>query len=534
MNSRVMKNFKLLAGVVITLSVFLCFAYSTNQSKEKPNIIFIMSDDHASHAISAYGGIYVSYAPTPNIDRIANEGALLKNVFATNAICGPSRASILTGKFSHVNGFYKNHQGGVFDSTQWTFPQEFQRNGYTTALFGKWHLGSAPVGFDVFKYHNNVGQQGTYYDPIFNENGTNKVVKGYATTLTTDFALDWLKSKVNDKKKPFMMMLQYKAPHRSWEPEEKYKDLFAGIEMPYPDTFNDDYKGREKTAGDTDMTMDNFDPRDMKISPPDSITDPKKLKKWAEMGYKRGTGEGWLPQKGMTKEEARKWKYQRYIKDYLACIKSVDDNIGRVLDFLDKSGMSKNTIVIYTSDQGFFLGDHGWYDKRFMYEQSLRMPFVIRYPGKIKPKQVINDLIMNVDFAPTLMDFAGITSKENMQGKSFKANLLTGKPKDWRTSVYYHYYEYPFWHHVQPHYGIRDDRYKLIHFYYDIDQWELYDLKNDPNELNNLITNNQYADVVTRLKKSLTNLQVQYKDNIALDSMRTITSKEFGLIGGVH
>lgn len=493
-----------------------------------------MTDDHAAHAISAYGGLYQDIAPTPNIDRLANEGMLFQNVFCTNAICGPSRAAILTGNFSHLNGYYKNHNGGKFDSAQWTFPQEFQRNGYQTALFGKWHLGTEPAGFDQFKYHNNQGQQGTYYDPVYNENGNNVQREGYATVLTTDFALDWL-SQTSDSKEPFMMLLQYKAPHRPWLPEKKYEDLFEGVEMLYPTTFYDEYEGREKTAGDTDMTMDNLDPRDMKITPPDSITDPIQLRKWSEMGYKRGTGEGWLPNDSMAVKEAREWKYQRYIKDYLACVRSVDDQIGRVLDYLDQKGLAENTIVVYTSDQGFYLGDHGWFDKRFMYEQSLKMPFLVRYPKAIEAGQVNEDLLMNIDFAPTLMDLANIPTKEDIQGKSFRSSMVSSEGVAPRASVYYHYYEYPFWHHVQPHYGIRNDRYKLIHFYYDVDVWEFYDLQNDPNELSNLITSEEHADLIQEMKVQLKALQVEFKDDISLDSMRVITKTNLGMIsGGEH
>lgn len=524
-----MRLCKLVLSLLVLLIINAC---NSSDKTPRPNILFIMSDDHASHAISAYGGIYDKLAPTPNIDRIANEGALLMNTFCTNGICGPSRASILTGKFSHLNGYYKNHQGGKFDSAQWTFPQEFQNNGYQTALVGKWHLGTDPVGFDFFKYHNNKGQQGTYYDPVYNENGVNKIEEGYATELTTNFALNWLTNRNSDNEKPFMMMLQYKAPHRKWLPEKKYEDLFEGIEMPVPETFNDDYSGRELTAGDTDMTMDNFDPLDMKLEKPDSITDPKALNYWRQMGYKRGTGEGWLPSDTMTTEEARNWKFQRYIKDYLACVRSVDDNIGRVLKYLDESGLAENTIVIYTSDQGFYLGDHGWYDKRFMYEESLRMPFVIRYPKQIKANQKIDELVMNVDFAPTLLDFAGISQAKPIQGKSFKSILTDEKSTNQRDAIYYHYYEYPFWHHVQPHYGIRTDRYKLIHFYHDIDQWELYDLAEDPNELNNLYNNEEYAGLITGLKVRLKELQVEYGDNISLDSMRQVTKMNFGMVGG--
>lgn len=493
---------------------------------ERPNIIYIMSDDHAAHAISAYGGIYDEYFQTPNIDRLANEGMLFNNVFVTNAICGPSRAAILTGKYSHENGYYKNESGGKFNPDQWTFPQAMNENGYQTALTGKWHLGTEPVGFDYFKYHDNPGQQGFYYNPIYNENGKQVQEEGYATNLTTDFALNWLDSAKNEEE-PFMLMLQYKAPHRNWFPDEKYIDLFEGMELPYPDTFNDDYSTREQTAGDTDMTMDFFNRKDMKLTPPEGLTE-QELKDWYAYGNKRGFGEGWLPSDTMTVEEARRWKYQRYIKDYLACVKSVDDNIGRVLDYLDKNGLAENTVVIYTSDQGFYLGDHGFFDKRFMYEPSLKMPFLVRYPAEIEAGEVNNDIITNIDFAPTILDIAGVGVNEDVQGKSFKQNMFDETPDDWQEAMYYHYYEFPFWHHVQPHYGIRTDRYKLIHFYYNIDVWELYDLENDPNELNNLAKNEDYQDVLENLKEQLKALQKEYGDDGSLDDYRTITDKDFG------
>ena len=525
----------ILSLILISLITMIAGCSQTAKDSKvpaRPNILFIMSDDHASHAITAYGGIYDEYLQTPNIDRIANEGVKFNNVFCTNAICGPSRATILTGKYSHANGYYKNEGGGKFDSTQWTFPVAFQRNGYKTALFGKWHLGTQPVGFDYFKYHDNPGQQGYYYDPLYNENGAKVTEKGYATTLTADFALGWLES-IKDNQQPFMMMLQFKAPHRNWEPEEKYRDLFEGIEMPYPSTFNDDYAGREQTAGDTDMTMDFFNRKDMKLAAPDGLTD-KETRAWYNQGNMRGSGEGWLPHDSMTVEQARKWKYQRYIKDYLACIKSVDDNVGRVLDYLDKAGLAENTVVIYTSDQGFYLGDHGWFDKRFMYEPSLRMPFLLRYPSMIKEPQVNQDIITNVDFAPTLLDLAGIEESEVLQGRSFKQNILGQTPSDWEQAMYYHYYEYPFWHHVQPHYGVRTDRFKLIHFYFDRDVWELYDLKNDPDELNNLISNPEYGTVVEELKSKMTMLQKKYKDDKSLEEFRTVTSTDFGQLTGNH
>ena len=501
-------------------------AQSQAPEKSKPNIIFIMSDDHAPHAISAYGGIYDSLAPTPNIDRLAHEGMKLNQVFCTNAICGPSRAAILTGKYSHINGYYKNEGGGLFNANQWTFPEELQQNGYQTALFGKWHLGSAPRGFDYFKYHEGAGQQGFYWNPVYNENGQHITEEGYATNLTTDFALDWLEQ-ASKQDNPFCMLLQYKAPHRNWEPDTKYVDLWEDIEMPYPATFDDNYSSRERTAGDTDMTMDDFNRKDMKLTPPKDLKG-KALAKWYQFGNKRG--EVVYPDKSLSEQENRKWKYQTYIKDYLACVKSVDDNIGRVLDYLDQQGLSDNTIVIYTSDQGFYLGDHGLFDKRFMYEESLRMPFLIRYPQKIEAGSTNSDIITNIDFAPTLLDLADITIPSAIQGQSFSDNLQGNTPSDWPQSMYYHYYEFPFWHHVQPHYGIRNNRYKLIHFYYNIDQWELYDLEKDPDELNNLIQDPDYASLISKMKAELKQLRKKYKNTKSLEELRAITDTNFGHI----
>ena len=514
--------FKLFISLILLTSIGIKNNSKPN-SQNRPNIIFILSDDHTTNAISAYGGIYKDIAPTPNIDRIANEGAILKNTFATNSICGPSRASILTGTYSHVNGYYKNYKGGVFDNTQWTFPQELQKSGYNTALIGKWHLASEPVGFDYYKYHISRGQQGFYWDPIYNDNGKEIKEIGYATNLTTDFALDWLDKR--DSNEPFCLLLQYKAPHREWSPDEKYTDLWENEELPYPSTFNDDYSTRELTAGNTEMTMDFFCREDMKLTPPDSLNEKEK-RKWLSFGFKRD--EIVELDKNVTPEENKKLRFQTYIKDYLATIKSVDDNIGRVLEYLKDSDLEDNTIIIYASDQGFFIGEHGWFDKRFMYEESIRMPFVIKYPGIIKPKTVNDDIITNIDFAPTILEMANVESPNSIQGKSFFKNLVRKKSKDWRQSMYYHYYEYPFYHHVQPHYGIRNERYKLIHFYYDIDVWELYDLKNDPNELNNIISSKEHKKLIHKLKNELYELKKLYKNNLSLEQMRDISKTDFG------
>ncbi len=489
----------------------------------KPNILYIMADDLTTQAISAYGGIYKDIAPTPNMDRLAKEGMLFQNVMCTNAICGPSRAAILTGKYSHQNGYYKNEGGGQFNAEQWTFPQEFQNNGYQTSLFGKWHLGTEPVGFDVFKFHANSGQQGLYWNPLYNENGVKVKEKGYATNLTTDAALNWL-SDGRKKDEPFLMLLQYKAPHRPWEPDEKYETLWDDIEMPYPSTFNDDYAGRELTAGDTEMTMDYLSRRDMKLSRPEDLKGKEKVK-WDFFGAKPGQI---VQPEGMSDEEGKKWRYQIYIKDYLACVKSIDDNIGRVLDYLDANGLSENTMIVMTSDQGFYLGDHGFFDKRFIYEESLRMPYMMKYPGKIKPGSVNEDIITNVDFAPTLLEVAGIENKEKMQGKSFASMLNNKTPKDWRQSMYYHYYEFPFWHHVQPHYGIRTQKYTLAHFYYNIDKWELYDLEKDPKQMSNVINDPEYQKIAFDLKSQLKDLMIHYENNETLADFRVISDKDFG------
>ena len=487
----------------------------------KPNILYIMADDLTTQAISAYGGIYKDIAPTPNMDRLAKEGMLFKNVLCTNAICGPSRSAILTGKYSHQNGYYKNEGGGQFNADQWTFPQEFQNNGYQTSLFGKWHLGTEPVGFDVFKFHANSGQQGLYWNPLYNENGKKVKEKGYATNLTTDAALNWL-AEGRKKEEPFLMLLQYKAPHRPWEPDEKYETLWDDIEMPYPSTFDDDYVGRELTAGDTEMTMDYLSRRDMKLTRPEGLKGKEKVQ-WDFYGAKRGQI---VQPEGMSEEEGKKWRY--HIKDYLACVKSIDDNIGRVLDYLDANGLSENTMIVLTSDQGFYLGDHGFFDKRFIYEESLRMPYMMKYPGKIKPGSVNEDIITNIDFAPTLLDVANIPNRERMQGKSFAAMLNNKTPKDWRQSMYYHYYEFPFWHHVQPHYGIRTQKYTLAHFYYNIDQWELYDLEKDPKQMNNVINDPNYQDEIIDLKAQLKDLMVYYENDESLDDFRMISDKDFG------
>ena len=486
---------------------------------ERPNIVFIMSDDHAVSAVSAYEDWLAELAPTPNIDRIADNGMLMTRTFNTNSICGPSRASILTGKYSHVNGFFKNEKGGDFDGSQMTFPKLFQKAGYQTAVIGKWHLGTNPTGFDYSKVMINWGGQGTYFNPVFLENSRDTIVerKRHSTAQVAHDALKWL-DKSRDKDKPFMLMYQFKAPHRPWEPAEEFKTLFTDGDFPHPSNFNDSYEGR-KASKDQWMEIENhMNRRDLKIAPPDGLT-KRELNDYYAYGNK---GQFWTPSDTLQGKALKNWKYQTYIKDYLRCVAGVDKAVGQMLDYLEASGLAENTIVIYTSDQGFYLGEHGWFDKRWMYEESFRMPFMISYPKLIQPKTTNSNLLLNIDFAPTMLELAGISVPEDMQGTSFVSQLHSNSPEV-RDAVYYHYYEYPKWHKVQPHYGIRTNRFKLIHFYYSMDEWELYDLNSDPNEMNNLYANPKYKKLIKQLKKKLKALQVEYKDDMSLDEMRRMT-----------
>ena len=512
-----MKNISFMISVAAV--PFVATGCCSDKKDTRPNVIFILSDDHTSQAIGAYGSIYNKVIDaTPNIDALAENGAIFMNAFCTNAISGPSRASIITGKYSHENGFYKNVGAAPFDSTQVTFPMVLHDNGYTTALFGKWHLESTPQGFDHYKIH--VGQ-GQYWDPVWIEDGKRYKEKGYATTLTADSAIEWLDNR--DKDKPFCMLLHFKAPHRPWNPDKCYEHIYDGIELPYPETFDDNYMTREKTAGNTEMTIEHhLTPGDLKVPAPEGMS-PEMKKKWANTGQK---GEFWSPSDTLEGYALKQWKYQKYVKDYLATAKSVDDQVGRLSEYMKENGLEDNTIVIYCGDQGFYLGEHGWFDKRFMYEESMRMPFIVRWPEKIKGGTVIDGLISNVDFAPTILGMCGIPADSGMQGESY-ADLFSGTPGKHKGSIYYHYYEYPFWHHVQPHYGIRTDKYKLMHFYYDIDVWEMYDLENDPDELHNLYYDEDFAGLRDSLSRELVLQQQKYKDTGSIEDFRKITDYRY-------
>ena len=468
------------------------------EEKNPPNIIFIFTDDHSASAVSAYGSVINE---TPNIDRIAEEGMLFQNCFVTNSICAPSRATILTGKYSHLNGQLTN--GQIFDGGQQTFPKLLREAGYETAMIGKWHLRSDPTGFDYWRV---LLGQGPYYNPPMRSVDDTLQLTGYTTDIITDLTLEWLEEK-RDPAKPFMVMYQHKAPHRRWEPGPDHLTMYDDVDIPEPPTLFDDYTGRTTAASIQNMQIsNNLTARDLKITPPPNLTD-EQLAVWnAAYGPKNDD----IRENPLSGEDFIRWKYQRYIKDYLRSVASVDDNIGRILDYLDTSGLADNTIVIYNSDQGWYLGEHGWYDKRWMYEESLRTPLVVRWPGHITPGTRNEDFVSNVDFAATFLDLAGAPIPEDLQGQSLKSLFIGETPEDWRTSFYYQYYEYPGAHCVQRHYGVRTDRYKLIYFYL-LDEWELFDLEEDPNELQSVYSDPAYADIVTELKTELERLRLQYE-----------------------
>jgi len=486
------------------------------KTKIRPNIVFIMSDDHAYQAISAYNDRLKEIAPTPNIDRLAREGMRFDRCLVTNSLCGPARAVILTGKYSHLNGFMGNN-GKDFDGSQETFPKLLQQAGYQTVIIGKWHLGSKPTGFNHWEILNDQGQ---YYNPDFiDANGLHQE-KGYVTEIITEKTLDWLKE-AKAKGKPFLLMVQHKAPHREWEPALKYLSFYKGKIFPEPSTLYDDYSGRGAAAHEQKMTIS----RDMLVDADLKMWNNKKDSNYLRTRGRMDSAQGaaWdkfydLVQAEFSKlnPEGRdlvKWKYQRYMYDYLTCIKSVDESVGKILDYLKESGMEKNTIIIYTSDQGFYLGEHGWFDKRFMYEQSYRTPLLIKWPEKIKPGSINRDIVSNIDFPETFLEIAGIKIPTSMQGKSMVPLLRGHTPADWRKEHYYHYYEYPAVHSVKRHYGISTKRYVLIHFYYDVDEWELYDLATDPDEMKNRYDDPKYAQVRKELTAKLKTLRTIYKDN---------------------
>jgi arylsulfatase A-like enzyme len=488
------------------------------QVKQTPNIIIIISDDHALSTIGAYGA---KYGATPNIDRIAKEGAVFKNAFVNNSICAPARATLLTGKYSHMNGLKDNHD--EFDAKQDVFPRRMQQAGFQTAWIGKWHLKTYPDGFD---YWNVVPGQGQYYNPSFiSMKGDTTKSPGYCTDVITDQALAWISNR--DKNKPFCIVIGQKAPHRTWMPDIQDLGKFDHVNFPLPANFYDNYDQRI-AAKEQDMNIMNtmklgYDLK-MKSDTSDKINsataftvrmNPVQRKAWNS--YYDAIESDFLKQK-LEGKALLEWKFQRYMKDYLSTTLSLDRNIGRVLDYLDQNSLVKNTIVIYTSDQGFYMGEHGWFDKRFMYEESMHTPFIVRYPGVVKPGAVMSQLVSNVDIAPTLLQVVGIDVPKAMQGKSF-TNLLSNPAGKFRDAVYYHYYEFPGEHNVMRHFGIRTDRYKLIRFYGEKNYWELYDLKIDPQEMNNIYNKKENFTLISALKKKLETIVIENKDEVAFKEL---------------
>ena len=487
----------------------------------RPNIVFIMSDDHAYQAISAYGSELSKLAPTPNIDRIARGGALFENSYVTNSLCGPSRATMLTGQFSHLHGFTQN--GQTFDNTRWNWVRELGRSGYDTALFGKWHLNYSPEGAGIGTW-KVLDDQGKYYNPDVITPTGRSVVEGYASDIVTDESLAWLEQG-RDRDKPFAILIHHKAPHRNFMPAIRHIQRYLGTEFPVPTNYFDHYDGRPAAAAqEMNIYRDMYEGHDLKMTTgvgsrevrfnpwTDDFNRMTQAQRDAYFGALQPSNDA-MNAADMSEREMAVWKYQRFMSEYLGTVAAVDDSVGRVLDWLDRTGQADNTIVVYTSDQGFYLGEHGWFDKRFMYEESLRTPLLVRYPGHIAAGARVAAPVMNVDYAPTFLDYAGLAAPASVQGRSLRGVAEGHRPADWRKDIYYHYYEYPGFHSVRAHYGVRTDRYKLIRFYGDIDQWEFYDLQTDPREMNNRIDDREVQPTVAQLKARLVELRAQYRDS---------------------
>lgn len=507
--------------IVQTVVALLAACAGSLLQAAPPNIVFIFSDDHATHAIGAYGGRLAELNPTPNIDKLASQGMLFRNSFCTNSICGPSRAVILTGKHSHQNGFKQN--GDSFDGSQQTFPKLLQQQGYQTAMIGKWHLKTEPTGFDHWQI---LPGQGRYYNPDFRTPQGKVKLYGHSTQIITNLAIQWLESaKSNDK--PFLLMCQHKAPHRNWMPGPEYLSLYEDIDVPEPDTLFDRWEDNASAAHRQEMTIadhmylasDLFLTADVPGSAQDAVDmsglrnlklmTPSQRRHWLS---EFAVGNQRFRNVAPTGKELVKWKYQRYMKNYLRCVRGVDDSVGRIMEYLRRSGLEKNTIVVYSSDQGFFLGDHGWYDKRWMYEESFQMPLIVKWPKVTQSGSVCTELVQNLDYAETFLEAAGAELPADMQGRSLVPLLRGEQIDDWRKSLYYHFYASHASHKVARHNGVRTQRHKLIHFY-DTNEWEFYDLQADPDEVSNSYPQQKDSVLVTELKEELTRLETFYEDD---------------------
>ena len=518
MNPLQSKIFYSLTGATFVASMNSCVSQKKSGEHKQYNIVYIMTDDHTAQMMSCYDHRYME---TPNLDRIAADGVRFTNSFVANSLSGPSRACMITGKHSCANKFYDNSTC-VFDSSQQTFPKLLQRAGYETALVGKWHLESMPSGFD---YWQILPGQGDYYNPDFITQNNGKIRKhGYVTNIITDDAIDWMKNK-RDKNKPFCLLIHHKAIHRNWLADTCNLALYEDKTFPLPNNFFDDYAGRPAAASQEMSIVKDMDMiYDLKMLRPDKQTRLKALYEHYLGRMDEGQRAAWdkfygpiiedFYKQNLKGKELANWKYQRYMRDYMKTVKSLDDNVGRVLDYLKKEDLLDNTLVVYTSDQGFYMGEHGWFDKRFMYEESMRTPLIMHLPKDFNYKGDIDEMVQNIDYAPTFLELAGVQVPKDIHGVSLVPLLRGEKPADWRKALYYHYYEYPAEHMVKRHYGIRTERYKLIHFYDDIDEWELYDLKSDSSEMRNIYGCPDMAKVVEDLKVNLAVLQEQYNDSI--------------------
>ena len=503
----------------------LLVCHNQSSGDQKPNIVFIFSDDHAPHAIGAYNGWLKSVNPTPRIDALAKQGMLFEMSFCTNSICGPSRAVIITGKHSHKNGFMNN--GNTFNWNQQTFPKILRKAGYTTALYGKSHLKGNPKGFDDWKV---LPGQGDYYNPDLITPKGRVIIDGHCTDVVTDLAVEWLKTG-RDKTKPFMLMVQHKAPHRNWMPALRHLPLYDDIKIPEPTTLFDKWEDNAPPARHQELEIDrhmdiNYDlfldlTADYEGTPSQKRQDRsawrnmKKMTKDQLSSWRAfyGPRDKAFHEANLSGKELVRWKFQRYAKNYLRCVRGVDDSVGKIQDTLKNLKLDDNTVVIYSSDQGFYIGDHGWYDKRWMYEESLMMPLIVKWPGVTKPDSRSVQMVQNLDYAQTFLEMAGAEIPSNMQGRSLVPILKNGKADDWRKSIYYHYYEYPSVHMIPRHYGIRTERYKLIHFYQFGNEWEMYDLKEDPDELTNIYGKADKKSLQKDLKEQLVAIRKFYDDN---------------------
>ncbi|MBR6845916.1 MAG: sulfatase [Bacteroidaceae bacterium] len=503
---------------------------SASAQDQRPNIVYIMTDDHTAQMLSAYGN---SPIQTPNLDRIAQDGVLFRNSFVANSLSGPSRACMITGKHSHKNGF-TNNEHGIFDGSQQTMPKLMQQAGYQTALIGKWHLVSTPTGFDYFEVLHG---QGEYYNPDFIQmDGSTRREQGYCTNIITNKAINWIENR--DRQKPFILFVHHKACHRDWLPELKYMREYENQTFRKPANFNDNWEGRvaaqqqEMTIGsqhDMDLAYDNkaYLPGDSSRLSQLYVNYVNRLSKEDQQVYwafhdslscdffRRFPSYRHYKATSPGNDALTEWKFQRYMRDYAKVTKSLDDEVGRLLDYLKSHGLYDNTLVVYTSDQGFYMGEHGWFDKRFMYEESLNTPLLMHLPKGYGRHGEVQEMVQNIDYAPTFLEMAGARIPADIQGRSLVPLLKGGKTSGkWRDAIYYHYYEYPAEHSVKRHYGVRTSRYKLIHFYNDIDEWELYDLKEDPTEMHNVYNDRKYAGVRKQMHAILKKQQKLYDDNI--------------------